>query len=139
MWNQGKFNNGSHQFQEGLSGLDRFIPAQRQQVQGLSLRKAEAGASLEARLSENRQCPHCDTSGTASRGMARGLRRYQCKVCKKTFNAAIGTILQGLHKKGRWLTIGECLADGLTVPVSTKRCSFAISTAFRWQLKSMQG
>ena len=31
---------------------------------------------------------------------------YQCKACKKTFNAATGTAL-GLHNKGRCLTFGE--------------------------------
>ena len=65
--------------------------------------------------------------------MARGLRCYQCKACKKTFNAATGTALQGLHKKGRWLTFGDCLTDGATIRESVKRCNFAVSTAFRWR------
>ena len=65
--------------------------------------------------------------------MARGLRRYRCKACKKTFNAATGTALQGLHKKGRWLTFGDCLADGLTVRKAAERCNFAVSTSFRWR------
>ena len=65
--------------------------------------------------------------------MARGLRRYQCKACKKTFNAATGTTLQGLHKKGRWLTFGDCLPDGLTVRGAAERCNFAVSTSFRWR------
>ena len=50
-----------------------------------------------------------------SKGMARGMRRYQCKACKKTFNAATGTALQGLHKKGKCLAFGNCLAEGMTV------------------------
>ena len=65
--------------------------------------------------------------------MARGLRRYQCKACKKTFNAATGTALQGLHKKGRWLTFGDCLTDGLTVRGAAERCNFVVSTSFRWR------
>ena len=65
--------------------------------------------------------------------MTRGLRRYQCKACKKTFNAATGTALQGLHKKGRWLTFGDCLANGLTVRKAAERCNFAASTSFRWR------
>ena len=65
--------------------------------------------------------------------MARGLRRIQCKACKKTFNAATGTALQGLHKRDRWLTFEDCLADGLTVRESAERCNFAVSTSFRWR------
>ena len=90
-------------------------------------------AAIEARLAETRQCPHCGTPGAVSKGMARGLRRYQCKACKKTFNAATGTAIQGLHNKGRCLTFGECLTDGLTVRESAERCNFAVSTAFRWR------
>ena len=33
-------------------------------------------AAIEARLAETRQCPHCDTPGAVSQGMARELRRY---------------------------------------------------------------
>ena len=125
-----------NQFQEWLSGVDELSQAQKQQVQGVLSREAEEIASLEAieaRLAETRQCPHCDTLGAVSRGMARGLRRYQCKACKETFNAATDTALQGLHNKGRCLTFGECLTDGLTVRASAERCDFAVSTTFRWR------
>ena len=124
------------QFQNWVSGVDAFSQGQRQQTQGLLSGVTDENASLmaiEARLAETRQCPHCNTAGAVSRGMARGLRRYQCKACKKTFNAASGTVLQGLHKKGRWLTFGDCLTDGATVWESSKRCNFAVTTAFRWR------
>ena len=125
-----------NQFQEWLSGVDGLSQAQKQQLQGVLSGEAEEIASLEAieaRLAETRQCPHCDTPGAVSRGMARRLRRYQCKACKNTFNAATGTALQGLHNKGRCLTFGECLTDGLTVRASAERCDFAVSTEFRWR------
>ena len=125
-----------NQFQEWLSGVDGLSQAQKQQLQGVLSGEAEEIASLEAieaRLAETRQCPHCNTLGAVSKGMARGLRRYQCKAGKKTFNAATGTTLQGLHNKGRCLTFGDCLADGLTVRASAERCDFAVSTAFRWR------
>ena len=44
--------------------------------------------------------------------MARGLRRYQCKGCGRTFNALSGTPLSGLHHKERWLSFGASLAKG---------------------------
>ena len=65
--------------------------------------------------------------------MGRGLRRYRCKACRKTFNATTGTSLHGLHKKDRWLAYGECLSDGMTIRDSAKRCKLAVSTSFRWR------
>ena len=120
------------QFQNWVSSVDEL--SERQQTQGLLSGVTDENASLmaiEARLAETRLCPHCNTAGAVSRGMARGVRHYQCMACKKTFNAAIGTALQGLHKKGRWLTIGDCLTDGATVRESAKRCNFVVTTAFR--------
>ena len=68
-----------------------------------------------------------------SRGKARGLRRYRCKGCGRTFNALTGTPLSGLHHKERWLSFGASLAEGETVKASAERCGVAVSTAFRWR------
>ena len=92
-----------NQSQKCLSGIDWRSPAQRQQMQSVA-GETEADASLEAieaRASENRQYSHCGTLGAVSRGMARGggLRRYQCKACKKNCNAATGTAFPILIEK----------------------------------------
>ena len=124
------------QFQEWLSGIDHLSPAQRQQTEAVFPGDTETSASLaaiEAAVGEDRQCPHCGTPGAISRGKARGLRRYQCKGCRKTFNAATGTPLSGLHRKDKWLAFGACLADGLTVRASAERCGLAVNIAFRWR------
>ena len=123
-------------FQAWLSGIDGLSLAQRQQAQAVLLGESEPSASLaviEARVAEDGECPHCGTLGAVSRGTARGLRRYQCKACNKTFTATTGTALQGLHKKDSWLAFGGCLADGLSVRASARRCNFAVSSAFRWR------
>ena len=124
------------QFQEWLSGIDHLSPAQRQQTEAVFLGDTETSAllaAIEAAVGEDRQCPHCGTPGAISRGKARGLRRYQCKECRKTFNAATGTPLSGLHRKDKWLSFGACLADGLTVRASAERCGLAVNTALRWR------
>lgn len=124
------------QFQDWISRVENLSQAQKQQAQAALLGEAEPTASLaaiEARVAQDRKCPHCDASGAVSRGKARGLRRYQCKSCNKTFNAATGRALQGLHNKDRWLAFEGCLADGLPLRASAKRCDFAVSTAFRWR------
>ena len=83
------------------SGLS---PSQREQTQDLVSGVTGENASLmaiETQLEETRQCPHCNTPGAISKGMARGSRRYQCKACKKTFNATTGIALQGLLQEGQ--------------------------------------
>ena len=41
--------------------------------------------------------------------------------------------MHGLHKKDRWLAYGECLAGGMTIRDSARRCKLAVSTSFRWR------
>ena len=89
--------------------------------------------AIEASVGEERRCPHCGKPGAISRGKARGLRRYQCKGCQKTFNAATGTALSGLHNKDTWLVFGSCIAEGLSIRSSAKRCGLSVNTAFRWR------
>ena len=67
------------------------------------------------------------------KGMERGLWRYLCKSCGRTFNAVTGMPLKGLHKKESWLSFGESLAEGETVERSAQRCDIANTTAFRWR------
>ena len=75
-------------YQNWVSGIDELTPPQKEQAQDLMSGVTGENASLmaiEAQLEESRQCPHCKASGAVSKGMARGMRRYQCKACKKTF------------------------------------------------------
>ncbi len=124
------------QFQAWLSQVDQLSTAQRKEAGAVLSGGSRASASLaaiEAGVGEDHRCPHCGTPGAVSRGKARGLRRYQCKGCGKTFNVATGTPLAGLHRKERWLAFGTCLADGETVRASAVRCGLAVNTAFRWR------
>ncbi len=102
-------------FQSWLAGVDNLSHAQRTEASAVLSGQPDSVLSLaaiEASVEEDRRCPHCGTPGAVSRGKARGLRRYQCKGCKRTFNAATGTPLSGLHRKERWLTFDMSLAEG---------------------------
>ena len=123
-------------FQDWLAGIDSLSETQR--TEALAVLSGQADdvlslAAVEAKVEEDRHCPHCGTPGAISRGRARGLRRYQCKGCGRTFNAATGTPLSGLHHKERWLTFGASLAEGETVRESASRCGLGVNTAFRWR------
>ena len=119
-----------------LSAARGLTRAQRREALAVLSGRSESEASkaaIELGVDEARRCPHCAREGAVSRGMARGLRRYQCKGCGRTFNALSGTPLSGLHHKERWLSFGASLAKGETVKASAARCDVAVSTAFRWR------
>ena len=123
-------------FQVWLSAARGLTRAQRREALAVLSGRSEGEASkaaIELGVDEARRCPHCASEGAVSRGMARGLRRYQCKGCGRTFNALTGTPLSGLHHKERWLSFGASLAKGETVKASAARCDVAVSTAFRWR------
>ena len=123
-------------FQAWLSAAGGLTLAQRREALAVLSGRSEGEASkaaIELGVDEDRRCPHCETEGAVSRGRARGLQRYQCKGCGKTFNALTGTPLSGLHHKERWLSFGAALAKGETVQASAARCGVAASTAFRWR------
>ena len=88
-------------FQVWLSAARGLTRAQRREALAVLSGRSEGEASkaaIELGVDEARRCPHCASEGAVSRGMARGLRRYQCKGCGRTFNALSGTPLSGLFR-----------------------------------------
>lgn len=131
----------NEQFQCWLAGIDSLSAAQRREAEAVFSGRTGSGSSLaavELAVDADRHCPHCGKPGAVSRGKARGLRRYQCKICRRTFNAATGTPLSGLHYKDRWLAFGGCLAAGETVRASADHCNLAVNTAFRWRHRFLE-
>ena len=129
------------EFQAWLSAVDTLSEAQKAEaveiLAGRPVGEASV-AAIELGVDEDRRCPHCGTPGAVANGKARGMQRYLCRTCKRTFGALTGTRLSGLHRKEVWLTFGECLADGDTVKASAERCGVAVSTAFRWRHRFLE-
>jgi transposase-like protein len=129
------------EFQAWLSAVDTLSEAQKAEA-GEILSGRPAGdaslAAIELGVGDDRCCPHCGTPGAVANGKARGMQRYLCRACKRTFGALTGTRLSGLHRKEAWMTFGECLADGDTVKASAERCGVAVSTAFRWRHRFLE-
>ena len=123
-------------FRDWFSRVDELTATQRKEVAAVLSDPPEGAASLaaiELGVDDERRCPHCDAGGAVSRGKARGLRRFRCKECGKTFSALTGTALSGLHHKERWLSYGASLAEGETIKEAAERCRIAPSTAHRWR------
>jgi transposase-like protein len=89
-------------------------------------------SSLDAAMA-GAGCPHCNSFKHTKNGQARGVQRYRCKDCSRTFNAATNTPLSHLHSKEQFFLHGECLQKGLTVRQTAKELDVAVSTAFRWR------
>ena len=125
-------------FQEWLANIEQLSSMQYQQAKtafsgGPYEMEAASLAAIEASVGDDRKCRHCGAPGAISRGKSRGLRRYQCKACNRTFNAATGTPLSGIHKKEKWLAYETCISEGLTISDSAQRCNLSVSTAFYWR------
>ena len=88
-----------------------------------SIEEAMAGAG----------CPHCNSFKGVKNGTGRGMQRYRCMDCSKTFNAATNTTLAHLHSKKQFFQHGECLQKGLTIRATAKELGVSLSTAFRWR------
>jgi len=125
-----------------LSEVDKLSAAQKAEV-GEVLAGRPVGeasvAAVEMGVGEDRPCPHCGSGGAVANGKSRGLQRYLCRSCKRTFGALTGTSMSGLHRKELWLTFSDCLANGDTVAVCAKRCGISVSTAFRWRHRFLAG
>ncbi len=115
-------------FQSWLAGLDRLTDAQWSQLTQAVQERSEgtaAVAAIELQVDAERRCRHCQAGGAVRRGKTRGLRRYSCKRCGKTFHALSGTALAGLHHKQRWLALGRSLVERESVRESAQRCGVA--------------
>jgi transposase-like protein len=78
-------------------------------------------------------CPHCRSPEVRPWGGARGLPRYRCAQCRKTFSPFTGTPVAFLHKKERWLDQARALIEGESLAKAAERCRIDPSTAFRWR------
>jgi transposase-like protein len=94
-------------------------------------RHRSAGTKVLDTLQAERGCAHCKSPKTVKNGHSRGLQRYRCQSCGKSFNAATNTPLSRLRNKERFLQVGECLAKGLTLKAMAKELGIAESTALR--------
>jgi len=123
-----------------VSQVDDLTDAQRADAMAIMAGRPRQGAAaaIELAIGVDRQCPHCQTRGAENRGMARGLRRYRCKACGKSFNALTATLLSRLRHKDQWLAFGQSLAEGETIDQAAGRCGIAHSTAFRWRHRFLE-
>lgn len=119
-----------------MKSLGQLTHGQRQQVMAelaASEGQAASVAIIEGSLGAKPRCPHCAGEHVVRNGMANGLQRYQCRRCRKSFNALTGTPLARLRMKGKWLGQTAVLRDGVSITRAAQTLGVARSTAFRWR------
>ena len=105
------------------------VDGRRSRTKALRVLEAARGAPL---------CAHCASELVFKNGHSRGLQRYRCHACRRTFNVTTGTPLAGLHSKERFFQQGDCLAQGLTVREAAAEMDVSVSTAFRLRHRFLQ-
>ena len=119
-----------------VEAIDRMTWAQRGSlIDRLKTQQAghQACALIEERLQALPMCPHCRSWQVVRNGQARGLQRYKCRGCARTFNALTGTPLARLRYRDKWLGQAQALTEGLSITKAAGQLQVARSTAFRWR------
>jgi transposase-like protein/IS1 family transposase len=78
-------------------------------------------------------CPACGSRHSHRHGRDRGIQRYRCSDCRRTFNALSGTPLARLRHRGKWLDYLGSMLDSRTVRAAADQVGVHRNTSFRWR------
>ena len=95
------------------------------------------GKLMEAKAdSDGIKCPHCNCMEIVKFGKRKGVQRYRCDDCRKTFSSVTGTFLRWTKKSFfTWKTFIKCMMDGRSVRKSAELCKFSTKTSWVWRHK----
>lgn len=127
-------------FQKLLSSLSSLTAEQLEKLNSAvskRLHTSESYRVIEAAKTSG-ACPHCGSASTIKNGISRGLQRYLCHGCKKTFCATTGTPLARLRHKEKFIQQGQILADGLSVRAAARELGVSLGTALLWRHRFLE-
>lgn len=78
-------------------------------------------------------CPSCRGQRLHRHGHDRGVQRYRCCACGKTFSALTGTPMARLRHRGKWLDYLGRMLDGQSVRKAAAASGVHRNTSFRWR------
>ncbi|WP_307729134.1 IS1595 family transposase [Massilia sp. IC2-476] len=84
-------------------------------------------------------CPACSSIHHYRHGIVRGLQRYRCRSCGRTFSALTGTPLARLRHRSKWLDYLRDMLDSRSVRAAAKRVGVHRNTSFRWRHRFLDG
>jgi len=96
----------------------------------------ELNGNLEKALSSSiKQCPRCSSNKIIKHGKDKGVQRFFCKYCTRTFTTYTGTALAGIHKKETFFSYIQEFSKELTLEQCTKYFEISKQTAHTWRHK----
>jgi AcrR family transcriptional regulator/transposase-like protein len=119
-------------FPKLLERIHKLTPRQREQLRNVLAAASPAGSTTPTPAAPS-QCPHCGMEHPARHGRVRGQQRWRCGGCRRTFGAATGTALVGIHRKSAWTGFTQALGEGLSLRQAAERCGIHRDTASRWR------
>ena len=127
-------------FSRWLGKLPSLTPRQRAQVQE-ALRPAiafERVCAAQAQARSKPCCPACKATNPYRHGQDRGIQRYRCRTCRKTFTVLSGPFLSRLRHRAKWLDYLEKMLDTKSVRASAKAVGVHRNTSFRWRHRFLE-
>lgn len=114
------------------------VLSKRQREQLLQVLRSTVGLDRFAEVIEQAKpapacCPACGAERYHRHGRARGLQRYRCLNCGRTFTALTGTPLAGLRHKAKWLDYLDSVLNSTTVRGAARAVGVHRNTSFRWR------
>ncbi len=84
-------------------------------------------------------CPHCHSIEFVKHGVTtKGIQRYRCKGCKKTFCSLTGTPLFKMRMEDKWLAYAALMWDGVSLRKIARHLNINLRTAFFWRHRFLQ-
>ncbi len=81
-------------------------------------------------------CPCCQSARVAKNGKVRGVQRFLCRDCGRTFSYTTNTIIFNSNKSiATWEKFCECYVERLSLRKSAEICGITLHTAFDWKHK----
>jgi transposase-like protein len=106
-------------------------------ARGFGGRELYVGEIRDAVMSEGLACPHCHGRRVVRYGKRKGVQRYRCRECGRTFTDFTGTVLHGLRRRDLWLDFCQCLMEGLSVRDAAERLGISKNTSFAWRHRAI--
>ncbi len=122
-------------FRKWLGGLTLLTRRQREQLFS-TLRPAlglDRACAVIEQTTSALCCPGCGSERRHRHGFDRGVRRYRCCACRRTYSALTGTPLARLRHRAKWLDYLEGMLDGKSVRATADALGVHRNTRFRWR------
>lgn len=89
----------------------------------------------ESKFKDGFYCPYCNNKHIVRYGKHKGIQRYKCRDCGKTFTEMSFTPLNKTHHIDKWIPFIECMIEGFSLRKSAEIIGVTWVTLFYWRHK----